>query len=718
MAVEHPLSGVIVAELGGREAVGVCGTLLAQLGATVIVVEPNGPARPRDALRAQSLAGKLSLSFDSTSEADKALLASLIAGSDVVIASSDIDAADLQVATKQPANIVCNLTAFGAIGPRAGEALSELQLQALTGLMDTTGMANGPPLAIGVPVVSYFAAAYGAAAVLAALRVKRRQRFGQRIEVAMFDAAFASLHVFLAGVKSGQAAKIGRIGNRHSSTPAWNLFATADGSVLICAGSQAQWTRLCELMQRPDVAAKFDTAAKRMQNVDEVEAEMEAWTRTLSTAACVESLIAAGVAAGPIAPIDQYPREANLDYRGMIRTLFDPVSGRDVFVPASAMPMRGSPPVQPASIPARDADRARVEQIASQFPPAKDPGPPPAHLDRPLAGIRIVEVGQYTSAPLCARHLAHLGAEVIKVEKRGGDESRTFGPRHGERSEVYGLNNADKRSIVLDLQSQEGMDVLKTLLRTADVLVENTKPGTLAKFGLSAETIAEINPNLVYCAISGFGSDSMYGDRPGFDTVIQAMAGFMTAVNPGGIPFKSGISSADLMGTLLAITGILAALEFRARGGAGQFIDLSMQDAACWLTAAVWNKDLKTIQRPAMVQCADGFVFSGVGEAELAACLGKADSTLAELAMQSRAQVDARLRGLGLPSAPVNSVIEACDLPQTEARGIFFTQPAEGRDWPMVGSPFGLQLTPPQILRAGPSPNEDGPAILKELGLA
>lgn len=717
MTVEHPLSGVIVAELGGREAVGVCGALLAQLGATVIVVEPDGPTRPRDALRAQSLAGKLSLSFDSASEADKALLASLIAGADVVITSNDIDTAELQVATPQPTNIVCNLTAFGPSGPRAGEALSELQLQALTGLMDTTGLADGPPLAIGAPVISYFAGAYGAAGVLAAMRVKRRQRFGQRIEVAMFDAAFAALHVFLAGVKSGQVTKIGRIGNRHSSTPAWNLFPTTDGQVLICAGSQAQWARLCELMQRPDVAAKFDTAAKRMQNVDEVEAEMEAWTRTLSTAACVESLVAAGVAAGPIAPIDQYPREANLDYRGMIRTVFDPVSGRDVFVPASAMPMRGSPPVQPDSIPAPGADRAKVELIASQFAPAKDPGAPPAHLDRPLAGIRIVEVGQYTSAPLCARHLAHLGAEVIKVEKRGGDESRTFGPRQGERSEVYGLNNADKRSIVLDLQTPAGMDVLKTLLRTADVLVENTKPGTLAKFGLSAETVAAINPNLVYCGISGFGADSIYGDRPGFDTVVQAMAGFMTAVNPGGTPFKSGISSADLMGTQLSILSIIAALEFRARGGAGQFVDLSMQDAACWLTAAVWNQDFTTFPRPAMVKCADGFVCSGVSEAELAEALRKAGLTLAGLATQSRAQVDARLCGLDLPSAPVNGVIEACNLPQTEARGIFFTQQAEGRDWPMLGSPIGLQLTPPQILRAGPSPDEDGVAILRELGL-
>lgn len=715
MMMDPPLKGIVVTELGGREAVGICGTLLAQLGATVFVVESSNGARPRDAHRTQLLAGKLSLAFEDADKDAKALLEKLVADSDVVLTSSDVDPAALQVTTPQPNNIVCDLTAFGSDGPRAGEALNEAQLQALSGIMDTTGMADGPPMTIGVPIIGYCTGTYAAAAVLAALRVKRRQGRGQRIEVAMFDTAFVSLNVFLAGVKSGDAK---RMGNRHPSTPAWNLFETSDGAVLICAGSQSQWQRLCESMQRPDVAAKFATAALRMQGVVEVEAAIGAWTRTLSTSDCVEKLVAAGVAAGPIAPIDRYPHEANIDYRKMVRKLHDPVSGTDVFVPASPMPLRGSPPVQPDRIPARGADRAEIERIVGHLAPAARPAAPAAKLAPSLAGIRVVEVGQYTSAPLCARHLAHLGADVIKIEKPGGDESRTYGPRHGALSEVYCMSNADKRSIVLDLQKPEGMEVLKMLLRTADVLVENTKPGTLARFGLSAEALAAINPKLVYCAISGFGSDSIYGDRPGFDTVIQGMAGFMTAVNPDGIPLKSGISSADLIGTQIAIVGILAALEARDRAGHGQFVDLSMQDAACWLTSTVWNTDLKTLPRPPVMACADGYVLAASSKAELDGCLREAGLSREELATKTRAELEALLIKLGLPAARINSVLEACELPQIAARKLWLTQQVEGREWPMLASPLRLHLTPPSISRPAPSLNEDGPAILKELGYA
>lgn len=717
MASGPALEGIVVVELGGREAVAVCGMLLAQLGATVIVIEPTGQRRPRDACRAQFTAGKLSVAFDARSEADRALLARLVAGSQVVLGSSDIDAPELRVTAPAPANVVCDITAFGASGPRAGEAASELQVQALTGIADTTGLADGPPLPIAVPVVSYAAGAHAAAAVLAALRVQRRQGFGQGIEIALFDAGFAALHAMLAGLNIGKGSRT-RVGNRHATTPAWNLFATADGNVLICAGSQSQWLKLCKLMQRPDVAAKFDTAAARMAAIDEVEAAIEAWTRTLPTDECVRQLVAAGVAAGPIAPIEGHPREINLEHRGMIRRLRDPEGGGELFVPASPLGLRGSPGVAAASIPARGGDRARVERLAQGLAPTAPLPALPQHRERPLAGVRVIEVGQYTTAPLCARQLAHLGADVIKIEKPGGDESRTFGERHGERSDTYCMSNADKRSVVLDLQAPQGMEVLKALLRTADVLVENNKPGTLARFGLDAAALAAINPRLVYCAISGFGAESLYGDRPGFDTVIQAMAGFMSAVNPGGLPLKSGISTSDLMGSLSAIVAILAALEYRDRTGRGQFIDLSMQDVSCWVTGPVWNVDPAAIGRPAMVRCADGFVLVEEGEAGLARALRDAGFELAQLRSLTRAGADRQLTGLGLRTAPVHTIPEACQLPQTQARGLWYTMPAEGRDWPMIGTPLRLQLTPALITRHGSSLNEDGAAVLAELGRA
>lgn len=712
------LEGIIVTELGGREGVGVCGTLLAQLGATVIVTEPTDIVRPRDKYRIQLTAGKISLGYNKQSADDRVLLGKQLAHSDVVLTSSDIDTTDFEVAKRHRGSILCDITAFGTSGPMAGEGLSELQLQALTGIVDTTGLVNGPPVPVGVPIISYSAGCYAAAAVLAAIRVKRRQGFAQRIEIAMFDAAFVSLHSYLIGIRSGHAGVRTRMGNRHPALAAWNLFDTADGRALICAGSQSQWLRLCELIGRADLASKFDTATLRMQHIEEVEAAIGAWTRALSTDECIENLVRAGVAAGPIAPIDRYPREENLEFRNMIRTLQDPVSGGDVFVSASPLALRRSPPVEPASIPSVDSGRAQIQRMLSEPVEKRNSASPPDIPERPLAGVRIIEVGQYTTAPLCTRHLAHLGAEVIKIEKPGGDESRTYAPRVGERSEAYCLSNADKRSIVLDLQKPEQMDVLKALLRTADVLVENTKPGTLAKFGLSPVHVAELNPTLVYCAISGFGAESMYADRPGFDTVIQATSGFMTAVNPGGFPLKSGISTSDLMGAEAAIVAVLGALEYRDRTGQGQYVDLSMQDVSCWVTSTAWNLDLKLAPRPVLVRCCDGYVLAEVTENTLTLALQQAGLTLEDLAILQRKEVSERLTGLGLPSASVNIVTEVCELPQTKARDIWLLMSADGCDWPMLASPMRLQITPPVISRVAPGLNEDGASILSELGFA
>ncbi len=324
----------------------------------------------------------------------------------------------------------------------------------------------------------------------------------------------------------------------------------------------------------------FKTQPDRVRHVDQVDAIIEAWTCTMSTAECVDQLGAAGVACGPIAPIDGCTREANLDFRGMIRRLRDPVSEQEIFVPASPMGLTVTPPVPAEGSRRRGRIAPRIERLVAQRPVREPAAMPRGPLARPLEGIRIVEVGQYTTAPLCARHLAHLGADVIKIEKAGGDKLRTYGPFLDGRSEINWMNNADKRGMMLDLLSPAGKDVLEALLRTADVFIENNKPGTLARFGFSREVLAGINPRLIYCAISGFGTNSLYADRPGFDTVIQAVSGFMSAANPGGEPIKSGISLSDQMGAEMGIVSIIAAIENRDRTGLGEFIDLSMQDAS------------------------------------------------------------------------------------------------------------------------------------------
>ncbi len=435
----------------------------------------------------------------------------------------------------------------------------------------------------------------------------------------------------------------------------------------------------------------------------EIDAAIEQWTRGLSIEACIAQLVEAAIACGPIAPIEQYPREANLDFRGMIRRLTDPATGKEIFVPASPLRMSVSPGLAAERISDVDADREIVRSLAESPRPIPVAGAVP---QRPLDGVRVVEIGQYTTAPLSSRHLAHLGAEVIKIEQPGGDESRTWVPHQNGRSISFRLNNADKRSMVLDLRSAHGARVLARLLESADILVENLKPGTLGRFGFSPQRLAEINPRLVYCAITGFGTDSIYASRPAFDMVIQAMSGFMAAVAPGALPLKSGISTADTMGAQMAIVAVLAALEYRDRTGRGQYIDLSMQDISAWLTQTAWNSDGKTAAPHSIIAVRDGYV------------LAEADAVDLPMAREmDRVEAAAALSEAGINASPVLSVRESAALPHTLDRRLWASIPEDGAHWPILMSPLRLQRTPPFFSHLSPTVNADGPAIIAELGL-
>lgn len=712
---QNALSGLLVTELGTRLATSIAGNLLMQLGATVVSVETGeGPGRydGKAAHRAVMMAGKLSLAPRAGVPADEEQLARLVAASDLVLTSSDV-AGDIERRALAHAGdaIVCDITAYGNSGPLAGRPASEFELQALSGVSDTTGLADGPPTPILLQIISYLTGSYATIAALSALYAREQQGVVQPIDVAMFDCGFISLNTFLASTLTNPKARQTRLGNRHPTVAPWNTYRTSDGWVLICAGNQAQWERLCDTMGRPDLAQTHRTQGERIRNTVEIDAVIEAWTRTLTTAACVDKMIEVVVACGPIARIDGYPREANLDYRGMIRQLVDPVSGQPVHVPGSPLRLSETPGTPPSAIPAPGESAGRIESLlAARGKPARRAEA--AVLDRPLKGIKIIELGQYTTAPLCAKHLAHLGAEVIKIERPGGDESRTWPPHIDGRSITFRLNNADKRSLTLDFANPSDLEVLRRLIAQADVLVENLKPGALMKFGLPPEELLRLNPRLVYCAISGFGASSLYPTRPAFDTVIQAMSGFMSSLSPSEIPLKSGISSADTMGGIIAAVAILGALNFRLRSGRGQHVDLSMQDVSAWLTQTAWNGG--QVPAPAILACADGHVFAEAGEAAIAAALAGLEGGTAALPRERVVEI---LSAAGLDAYPVLSLREASQLPQTLERRIWFYLQNKGLDWPMLASPLRLARTPPSVSHIAPETNSDGADILREHGI-
>jgi formyl-CoA transferase len=199
----------------------------------------------------------------------------------------------------------------------------------------------------------------------------------------------------------------------------------------------------------------------------------------------------------------------------------------------------------------------------------------------PLEGIRVLDLSRILAGPYCTMMLGDLGAEVIKVERPGtGDDTRTWGPPFkGGEAAYYLCCNRNKRSIVIDLKKPEGIEVVRELARTADVLVENFTPGLMKRFGLDYETLSAENPRLVYCSITAYGQDGPYRDRPGYDMVLSAVGGLMYITGErDGDPVKVGVAITDVVTGVQSSGAIMAALLWRERSGKGQFIDVSLLD--------------------------------------------------------------------------------------------------------------------------------------------
>lgn len=211
----------------------------------------------------------------------------------------------------------------------------------------------------------------------------------------------------------------------------------------------------------------------------------------------------------------------------------------------------------------------------------------------PLSDLLVVDLTRVLAGPFVAMLMADMGARVIKVERPGtGDDSRSFGPFAGERSYYFARVNRGKESIALDLRDAADRDVLLALVDRADVLVENFRPGVMARLGLSAGELRARNPRLVYCSVSGFGQTGPWSERPAYDAVIQALSGIMSVTGSAdGPPVRPGIPIADLAGGLFGFGAVMSALHARERTGVGDEVDVAMYDSILALleSAALWT---------------------------------------------------------------------------------------------------------------------------------
>lgn len=223
----------------------------------------------------------------------------------------------------------------------------------------------------------------------------------------------------------------------------------------------------------------------------------------------------------------------------------------------------------------------------------------------PLAGLRVLDLSRVLAGPLCTMVLGDLGAEVIKVEHPGGDDTRSWGPPWaqgpaGRESAYYLSVNRNKRSIAADLKSEEGRALVRRLAEDADVVVENFVPGALERMGVGWDALSAINPRLVWCSITGYGSDGPEATRPGYDFAVQARAGWMAVTGePGGAPMKAGVAVVDVLTGQNAAIAVLAALRERERSGRGQRVEVTLIDSALAGLVNVTQAALVTGREPA-----------------------------------------------------------------------------------------------------------------------
>jgi len=377
----------------------------------------------------------------------------------------------------------------------------------------------------------------------------------------------------------------------------------------------------------------------------------------------------------------------------------------------------------------------------------------------PLTGIRVLDVSQVMAGPFCCMLLGDLGADVIKIEPPGvGDSTRrSMGFRlKGEDSPGFLALNRNKRSIALDLKDPADREVLNALVKTADVLVENGRPGVAARLGMSWEQVSAINPRLIYASISGFGQTGPWALRPGFDLIAQAMSGVISATgHPDGEPVKSDIPVGDLGAGMFAAYAILGALYGREKTGKGQFIDASLFEAALglsvWATTELWGtgkspKPLGTANRMSApyqaVKASDGyFVFGAanqklwlafldvVGRQELAddprfkenSDRVANNAALIELLKPTFLTrtvdewVEAMLAG-GVPAGQIYDYEQALASDHVKARHMVMdiAHPVEGT-FKSLGFPVKLTGTPQEVRYPPPLLGEHGAEIRKEL---
>ncbi len=609
--VSGPLAGVTVLDLVQGTAGAYATRLLVWLGADVIRVEPPGgdPLRTQLPFRADAEAavglryehfnlGTRSIVLDLECEHDRGTLRELAERSEVLVENRPVGtlaAADLGAEALLAANprlVYTSITPFGQTGPRAHWQGTDIVSYATGGMMFLTGDADGPPMRLGASAADHLSGLYAVFATLAALSEVTTSGRGQHVDVSAQEAVAST--IVDAGVTYYQfndRLNPRRVGTEHPMIVPSGAFPARDGWVQINGlephmfRAAIKWTGEAGIDVEVFDDPELDAPIERLPLRELVHLLVAEATSQFDKLEIYEQLQGRGVPCGPFSEIGDLASNPQLLSRSFFESVASAVCGRDVTVPGPPFRMSRTA-LRPASpAPARDGDRESILGRAWGTH-----APAPQHLTRhgrawgtprALTGIRVIDFSWALAGPWGGRVLAAEGAEVIRVESgKRLDGLRRMAP-HPDRSGSFINANAGKLGLSLDLSSARAIEIVKGLVARADVVLDNFRPGVMARMGLGEDQLRECNPQIITCSMPAQGETGPHADFVAYAPVLMALSGHNTLTGEADSrPTSVAIGYIDQVAGVMAAIGILAAIRHRDRTGEGQHIELSQFEAA------------------------------------------------------------------------------------------------------------------------------------------
>ncbi|NOT55216.1 MAG: CoA transferase [Deltaproteobacteria bacterium] len=584
------LEGVRIIELAQGIAGPYTGMLLAEQGAEVIKVEPPQGDRARGTPGFHVWnRSKRSVAADLTTSDGKALVQQLLATADVVILDTQpgeehpLGLSYETLAQTHPRLVYCHLPAFGSKGPHAQRYPDDTLVAALSGLLGSQWSHRDGGVHLVIPIASYGAAFVACSSITAALYERARSGKGQKIEVSWLAGAFAMqtgtilFHPDLMRLFSSRMNPLGPI-------PCYRLYKAADDWLFIACGNTTFWNKFCLAVEKLEWVSdpRYEKAPWGIlpENREELANNIAAIMATKSREEWLRILRENDVPCAPVTSRQEFIDWRQTIHNGMRVEIQDPELGKTVQM---GIPVRLSdtPGEIKGPAPRLGEDTKTVveslkqvstgiEQVnTSRIPSTQHPAP-----NTPLQNVLVLDFASYIAGTLGPMVLAQLGANVIKVETFQGDAFRSFG---------FGFLgwNQGKRGLAVNLGSPEGREVVYDLVRKADVVVENLRPGATTRYGIDYDTLSKLNSRLIYATVTAFGSTGPDHDQPGFDPLLQSRSGLMRA--QGGHehpPFYLTCGVCDYAAALLTAYGVTAALYARDRSGKGQRVETALLNAS------------------------------------------------------------------------------------------------------------------------------------------